>query len=74
MHGATLNAKECVNMLIWQRCPEETFCDGLTVETITYPAVAEYSDGAGTVSKVLQRLGDTVGHTLERARGVNTFD
>ena len=61
MRGATQNANECLNGMIWKRCPKETFCDAFTAETAACLAIAEFNHGGTTINSVLQEMGCTPG-------------
>lgn len=55
--GATQNANECLNGLIWQMCPKVSFCTSKTVDTATYLAVIIFNDGYSKLEAVLQKMG-----------------
>ena len=45
LHGMTQNNYECLNKLIWDRCPKETFVSRLAIEDATYSAVSSFNGG-----------------------------
>ena len=56
LHGATQNANEALNALIWSRVPKRTFVGKSTLEMGTYSAVLCYNDGAKGVLDVLSQF------------------
>ena len=57
LHGATQNANESLNGIIWSRVPKRTFVGKSTLEMGTYSAVLSYNDGAKGVLDVLSQFG-----------------
>ena len=57
LHGMTQNNNECLNKLIWDRCPKETFVSRLAIEDATYSAVSYFNDGNASVIRVFSELG-----------------
>eukprot|EP00117_Sycon_ciliatum_P014775 scpid77962/ scgid14895/ len=54
--GATQNANEAINSLIWQICPKELFCSAKVVETAVYLAVIIFNDGYEQLEAVLTEM------------------
>ena len=67
--GATQNANESLNNMIWQFCPKESFCSSRIVETAVYLAVIIFNDGYMKLEAVLDKMscstGVFTGHALE---------
>lgn len=61
LRGATQNRNECLNGLIWQMCPKESFAGATTVETAAALAVLWFNDGASSIELVLEELACPVG-------------
>ena len=59
--GATQNANESLNGLIWQMCPKQSFCISITVETAAFLAVITFNDGYSKLEAVLQKMGCSTG-------------
>ena len=55
-HGLTQNPNECLNGIIWDRCPKNTYVEQETVALATYLAVLKFNDGDISCIKVLQDL------------------
>ena len=62
LHGMTQNNNECLNKLIWDRCPKETFVSRLVIKDATYSAVSYFNDGTTSVQSMLCELKLTPGH------------
>ena len=60
--GATQNANESLNGVIWNLCPKESFCGPATVETAVYIAVALFNHGTAVVEDMLTTLGCNPSH------------
>ena len=67
LHGGTQNQNEAFNALIWQRDTKETHSSPTTVELATFLAVAAFSNGATTLTEVLQNLGINAGSHSKKA-------
>ena len=65
--GATQNANECLNGLIWQLCPKQSFCTVKTVETATSLSVIIFNDGYRKVDAVLEKMGCRTGTVTRQA-------
>ena len=65
--GATQNANECLNGIIWQMCPKQSFCSTMTVETDTYLAVIIFNDGYAKLTAVLEKMGCSTGACTSQA-------
>ena len=55
-HGMTQNVNECLNGLIWDRCPKATYVEQETVALATYLAVLKFNDGDISMLKILSDL------------------
>jgi hypothetical protein len=55
-HGLTQNVNECLNGLIWERCPKTTYVEQETVALATYLAVLKFNDGDIYLLKTLTEL------------------
>ena len=64
-HGLTQNVNECLNGLIWDRCPKTTYVEQETVALATYLAVFKFNDGDISLIKLF--------HDLDINPGVFTF-
>ena len=74
LHSMTQNNNECLNKLIWDRCPKETFVSRLAIEDATYSAVSYFNDGNASVIRVFGELKVVPGHytTSGLVKGDNT--
>ncbi|XP_046844662.1 LOW QUALITY PROTEIN: uncharacterized protein LOC124438534 [Xenia sp. Carnegie-2017] len=61
MHGLTQNVNECLNGLIWERCPKSTYAEKETVALATYLAVLKFNDGDIFFIKIFEDLNITPG-------------
>ena len=57
LHGATQNANEALNGVIWSRIPKRIFAGKATLEMATHSAVLCYNKGANGVLDVLAQFG-----------------
>ena len=64
-HGLTQNINECLNGMIWDRCPKTTYVEQETVALATYLAVLKFNDGDISFIKLL--------HDLDIKPGAFTF-
>lgn len=55
-HGLTQNVNECLNGLIWDRCPKTTYVEQETVALATYLAVLKFNDGDISYLKIFEDL------------------
>jgi hypothetical protein len=55
-HGLTQNVNECLNGLIWNRCPKTTYVEQQTVALATYLAVLKFNDGDISFIKIFQDM------------------
>ena len=55
-HGLTQNVNECLNRLIWDRCPKSTYVEQETVTLATYLAVLKFNDGDISFLKIFEDL------------------
>ncbi|CAB3978709.1 Hypothetical predicted protein [Paramuricea clavata] len=60
-HGLTQNPNECLNGIIWDRCPKTTYVEQETVALATYLAVLKFNDGDISYLKILEDLDITPG-------------
>ena len=61
MHGLTQNVNECLNGMIWDRCPETTYVEQETVALATYLAVLKFNDADISFLKMFEDLDITLG-------------
>ncbi|KAJ8389230.1 hypothetical protein AAFF_G00122500 [Aldrovandia affinis] len=71
-HGGTQNTNECLNSVIWARCPKTVFVGKSRIEAAAGMAVATFNEGAHAMLGVMEKLwlGSTM-VTLENMRGVD---
>ena len=55
-HSMTQNVNECLDGLIWDRCPKTTYVEQETVSLATYLAVLKFNDGDISYLKISQDL------------------
>ena len=55
-HGLTQNVNECLNGLIWDRCPKTTYVEHETVALATYLAILKFNDGDISFLKLFEDL------------------
>lgn len=55
-HGGTQNANECLNSVIWSRCPKTVFVGKSRVEAAASMAIATFNEGASAMLAVMERL------------------
>ena len=55
-HGLTQNVNECLNGLIWDRCPKSTYVEKETVALATYLAILKFKDGDISFLKIFSEL------------------
>ena len=55
-HGLTQNVNECLNGLIWDRCPKSTYVEQETVALATYLAILKFNDGDISFLKIFSEL------------------
>ena len=55
--GATQNAKESFNGVLWLMCPKYIFASAAVVELSASLAVVRFNHGADTLSSVLEEMG-----------------
>ncbi len=60
-HGLTQNVNECLNGLIWNRCPKTIYVEQETVALATYLAVLKFNDGDISFLKIFEDLDITPG-------------
>ena len=54
--GLTQNPNECLNGIIWDRCPKTTYVEQETLALATYLAVLKFNDGDISYLKILEDL------------------
>jgi hypothetical protein len=67
MHGLTQNVNECLNNLIWNRCPKSIYVEQETVALATYLAILRFNDGDISFVKLFQDLDITPGKFTTKA-------
>ena len=45
LHGETQNANECLNFIVWTRCPKNTFVSKPVFQMAIHSAVLHFNDG-----------------------------
>ena len=55
-HGGTQNANECLNSVIWARCPKTVFVGKNRVEAAASMAISTFNEGASAILTVMERL------------------
>ena len=60
-HGLTQNVNECLNGIIWKRCPKTTYVEQQTVALAAYLAVLKFNDGDVSFIKIFQDMDITPG-------------
>ena len=56
VHGGTQNTNECLNAVIWSRCPKTSFMGLRRVEGSVARAVSAFSEGAIEIISVMSKL------------------
>ena len=67
LRGATQNANESFNGLVWQMCPKVGFCSSRTVETAVFLAAAWFNDGGMAFEHLLEEMALPVGDHTRKA-------
>ncbi|CAB4038257.1 Hypothetical predicted protein, partial [Paramuricea clavata] len=65
VRGATQNRNECINSLVWIRCPKHKFHGRKIVRFAVASAVCHYHGGAVSRTKVMERLSTPGGQHTE---------
>jgi hypothetical protein len=60
-HGLTQNVNECLNGLIWDRCPKSTYVEQETLALATYLAILKFNEGDISFLKIFSELDITPG-------------
>jgi hypothetical protein len=55
-HGLTQNVNECLNGLIWDRCPKSTYVEQETLALATYLAILKFNEGDISFLKIFSEL------------------
>lgn len=72
LHGQTQNENECLNSVIWKKCPKDVFVGRNVLELGVSSAVIEFNGGSCGIIDVYQKLGLVAGKKLQRAAGRKT--
>ena len=67
LHGKTQNPIECLNKVVWSRCPKEVWVCVNTLQQAAYAAVAHFNDGSKSFINILEQLGIDAGHFCHTA-------
>ena len=67
VRGATQNRNECINSLVWIRCPKHKFHGRKIVRFAAASAVCHYHGGAASRTKVMERLSTPGGEHTEKS-------
>ena len=65
LHGETQNTNECLNSLVWQKCPKSIFVSREVLEMGIHSAVLHFNDGTNGVEKVLSFFNISSGTAME---------
>ena len=72
-HGLTQNVNECLNGLIWDRCPKSTYVEQETLALATYLAILKFNEGDISFLKIFSELDISPGmFTSKGAEDCNT--
>ena len=55
-HGGTQNANECLNSVIWSRCPKTVFVGKRKLEAAASMAISTFNEGASCMLNVMEKL------------------
>ena len=66
LHGKTQNNNECLNGVIWKRCPKDVYVGQQTLEMGVSSAVISFYEGMNSISKVMQHYGMSEGYFTNR--------
>ena len=55
-HGRTQNANECLNSLIWSRCPKPVHVGAQHIHAVAASAVSHFNQGCAHLSQVMKYL------------------
>ena len=55
-HGGTQNANECLNSVMWARCPKTVFVGRSRVEAAASMAISTFNEGASAMLAVIGKL------------------
>ena len=61
LHGQTQNENECLNSMIWKKCPKDVFVSRRVLELGASSAVIEFNDGSCGIITVYGKLGLVAG-------------
>ena len=61
LHGQTQNVNECLNSLIWKKCPKDVFVGRKVLELGVCSAVIQFNEGSCGLFDVYKKLGLVVG-------------
>ena len=62
MSGKTQNPNECLNKVIWSRCPKEIWTSYKTVQQAVYAAVAQFNDDNMAFIRTMHQFGNNPGN------------
>ena len=65
MHGKTQNNNECLNSVVWKRCPKEIFVGFHTLQMGVCSAIIGFNDGISGVLDVMINYGLSPGSYCE---------
>ena len=65
MHGKTQNNNECLNSVVWKRCPKDIFVGFHTLQMGVCSAIIGFNDGISGVLDVMINYGLTLGSYCE---------
>ncbi|KAJ8416797.1 hypothetical protein AAFF_G00326750, partial [Aldrovandia affinis] len=71
-HGRTQNVNECLNSVIWSRCPKTVFIGKGRVKAAVGMAVATFNEGPSAISAVMDRV--WLDSTLVTLNGIKAED
>ncbi|XP_065650410.1 uncharacterized protein LOC136078561 [Hydra vulgaris] len=57
LHGQTQNRNECLNSMVWKKCPKEIFVSRKLLEIGICSAIIEFNDGKSGLTPIIQVLG-----------------
>ena len=62
MHRKTQNDNECLNMVIWKRCPKDVYVGQHTLEMGVCSAILSFNDDISSIVSVMENYGLYAGH------------
>lgn len=67
MRGATQNRNECINSMVWARCPKHKHQGAKVIRCAVAPAVCHFHSGAASRVRVMERLSIPAGMFTKKA-------